>query len=107
LKIKVTPTWLTLRKLGKNEIVKSAAIWAVIVPISAKFFEKTGATLQLTIFDAPISLHFSLPFSWKILFFVALAFMLANLAYKFGCPPLLQETDSYRDFVEQKRSGYE
>lgn len=107
MKIKGIPTWLTLRKLGKNRIVKSAGIWAVIVPISAKFFEKIEATLQLKIFDAPISLHLSLPFSWKILFFVALAFMLANLAYKFGCPPLLQETDSYRDFENQKRSSYE
>jgi hypothetical protein len=101
------PTWSTLRGLGSNSAVRSASIWAVIVPISAKLLEHIEETTTISILGNTFRLHMSLPFSWKVLFLTAIAFMLANIVYALFCPPLIKETSAYRDFFEQKRSGAE
>jgi hypothetical protein len=100
-------TWISLRKLGNNKIVQSAWIWSAIVPITAKLFEKVQSSVNMKIFDSSFELNLHLPFSWKILFFVSVSFMVANILYKYRCPALLQETDTFRDFEGQKRSGLE
>ncbi len=62
-------------------------------------------TLELLGHSFPI--HLSLPFSWKVLFIAAIAFLFANIVYSVFCPSLIKETGAYRDFAEQKRSGTE
>jgi hypothetical protein len=101
------PTWVDLRKLGNNKIVRSASVWTIVVPITAKLLESVTDVIDITILSHPFTFHLSLPFSWKIMFMTALAFMLANLLYEFFCPKLLKETSNYLDFSDQKRSAGE
>lgn len=101
------PTWIDLRKLGNNSAVRSAGVWTIVVPITAKLMEGMEDVVNITILSHPFTFHLSLPFSWKLLFMAALAFMLANLIYEWFCPRLIKETSNYRDFSDQKRSARE
>jgi hypothetical protein len=104
---KMTPTWITLRKVGENKLVQSAYAWTIIVPIFAKLLAGLDDVVRLTIFGHEFSLNWGLPFSWKVLFLVALVFMLANLVYEAFCPELIKQTASHRDFSVQQRSASE
>ena len=101
------PTWVDLRKLGNNKAVRSASVWAIVVPIAAKLLGGVEDVVNITVLSHPFTFHLRLPFSWKLLFMAALAFMLANLIYEWFCPRLIKETSNYRDFSDQKRSGRE
>jgi len=101
------PTWVDLRKLGNNKTVRSASVWTIVVPIAAKLLKGVEDVVDITILSHPFTLNLSLPFSWKVLFMTALAFMLANFIYEWFCPKLIKETSNYRDFSDQKRSGRE
>ena len=102
------PSWTTLKTLGTNKTVQSATIWAVVVPVAAKLFLRVEETIKFVIPPAQqVEIHLSLPFSWKVFFFVALSFMIANLIFKLRCPAIIQETSSFKEFSEQKRSTSE
>lgn len=101
------PTWVDLRKLGNSKAVRSASVWAIVVPIAAKLLEDVKDVVDVMILSHPFTFHLSLPFSWKVMFMTALAFMLANLLYEWYCPKLIKETNNYCDFSDQKRSGRE
>lgn len=97
-------SWPTLRRLGTNKAIRSANIWAFIVPITAKLMEKVQDQVSLDVFGHTYLIQLELPFSWKVWFVAALAFMLANFIFNVWCPIIIKETESYRDFAEQKRS---
>ncbi len=101
------PTWSTLRRLGTNRSVRSANVWALIVPISAKLLEGVQGVVTVELFGHKFPIHLTLPFSWKVLFFAAMLFLLANIVFTVFCPVLIKETESYSDFANQQRSGYE
>ena len=101
------PTWSTLRRLGTNRSVRSANIWAIVVPISAKLLEGVQGIATVELFGHKFPINLTLPFSWKALFFAAMFFLLANIVFTIWCPVLIKETESYRDFADQQRSGYE
>jgi len=101
------PTWPALRHLGTNGAVRSANVWALVVPIAAKLMEGVQDVVTLELLGHSFPIHLSLPFSWKVLFIAAIAFLFANIVYSVFCPSLIKETGAYRDFAEQKRSGTE
>lgn len=100
-------SWSTLQALSVNRAIHSASVWALVVPITAKLMEHAQDVVTVEIFGHRLPLHLSLPFSWKVLFVVAIAFMLANLVVAAGCPKLLSRTRDYRDFNEQQRTAFE
>jgi hypothetical protein len=100
-------TWSMLRHFGSNRLVRSANIWAIVVPVIAKFFDKVEEIVTIELFNKKFELHLSLPFSWKVFFFMAIIFLIANIIYSLFCPRLIKETASYSDFLEQKRSQNE
>ena len=104
---RLTPTWRSLRLLGTTSAVRSANIWALVVPITAKFLDGVQDVAEVEFLGHRFPVHLSLPFSWKILFIAAIAFFLANLVVALFCPELIKETESYKDFAEQRRSGFE
>lgn len=104
---KLFPSWPTLRSLSTNSAVRSANIWALIVPITAKLLEDVEEVVKIKLFEHEYSIHLTLPFSWKVLFVAAIAFLLANIFFAVFCPKLIKETASFRDFAEQRRSGME
>ncbi|MBI3903557.1 MAG: hypothetical protein HY306_11570 [Nitrosomonadales bacterium] len=104
---KLLPSWPTLRGLSSNSAIRSANIWALIVPITAKLLEDVEEVVKIKLFEHEYSIHLTLPFSWKVLFVAAIAFLLANIFFAVFCPKLIKETTSFRDFAEQRRSGTE
>ncbi|GBO56804.1 hypothetical protein APA_5139 [Pseudanabaena sp. lw0831] len=101
------PTWSTLRRLGENKSVRSANIWAIVVPISAKLLERVQGVVTVELFGHKFPINLTLPFSWKVLFFAAIFFLLANIIFAIWCPKLIKETETYREFADQQRSIYE
>lgn len=101
------PSWVLIRKIGENHTIRTAGVWAILVPVTAKLLEKIEDEIQIQILSHEFSIHLALPFSWKILFLVALAFMLANIFYSIFCPSIIKETQYYRDYADQRRSGDE
>ena len=96
--------WSSLRALGTNRVVKSAYIWLVLVPIAGKFLSAVNDVADFQIFGTQVSVHLSLPFSWKIFFFGALAFTLGNAIWQFCCPEIVRKYSSYSDFITQGRT---
>ena len=101
------PTWPTLRRLGANRAIRSANVWAFLVPIAAKLLDGLQDVVTIELLGHHFPIHLSLPFSWKLLFVAAIAFLLANIIFDAFCPPLIAQTSTYRDFSEQGRSGME
>jgi hypothetical protein len=101
------PLWKTIRGVGSSKAVNSANIWAIIVPIAAKFLDKVQEVVSIELFGHNFQLTLKLPFSWEVLFFASFSFLIANVLYAVYCPTLIKETGSFKDFSEQKRSGNE
>ncbi|WP_422018430.1 hypothetical protein [Roseateles sp.] len=100
-------SWSTLRALSVNRAIHSASVWALVVPVTAKLMEHAQDVVTVEVLGHRLPLHLALPFSWKVLFVVAVVFMLANLVVAARCPKLLGETKSYREFSQQQRTAYE
>jgi hypothetical protein len=103
----VNISWYKLKRLGTNSTVRSANVWALIVPVAAKLMDGVQDVVTMDLFGHKFPLHVALPFSWKVLFVAAMAFLRANLLFNSFCPPLVKATDTYRDFADQIRSGLE
>jgi hypothetical protein len=101
------PTWRTLRQLGANSAIRSASIWALVVPITARLLGEVEDVVSLQLMGHEFLVRLSLPFSWKVLFIAAISFFFANITYALFCPGLIKETAAYRDFAEQQRSATE
>jgi hypothetical protein len=74
------------------------------VPIAGKLFFAINDIIDFQIFGTQITLHFSVPFSWKIFFFAALAFGLGNAIWQLCSPEIIKNYSSYADFVRQGRT---
>jgi hypothetical protein len=94
--------WSKLRALGHNSIIKSSYIWLIIVPLAAKIFSALPETHTFRIFEANIIIHFRLPFSWVVFYFMALFFAIGQLIYSLKCPEILK---NYANFSDYKKSG--
>ncbi len=100
-------TWPTLRRFGSNSLARSANLWAVLIPLVAKVLHRVNEMFPVKIWDKEYSYHLGLPFSWQMLFFAAILFLIANVSYYVYCPDLIQETATFRDFADQGRSASE
>ncbi len=94
--------WSKLRTLGHNSIIKSSYIWLIIVPLAAKMFSALPEVHTFKIFEANITVHFGLPFSWIIFYFMALFFAIGQFIYTVKCPEILK---NYENFYDYEKSG--
>jgi hypothetical protein len=85
--------WSNLNAFGKNKIVKSAAIWLLIVPL----FVKIMPLLK------KLGIELSLPFSWVRFYFGALCFSIATFIYILRCPQIIQKFEGYEDYFKSGR----
>ncbi|GEK46237.1 hypothetical protein HPA02_05200 [Bisbaumannia pacifica] len=96
-------SWQNLKSAARLPFVGSMYIWIFIVPIAAKALESIPETGAFTIFGQDIRLNLSLPFSWVVFYFSALAFAVANVLFKVRCPSIIQENDSFSDFAASRK----
>jgi len=98
---KKTPSWQLLIHIGNNKIIKSSYIWIVIIPIIAKSLEKIPQSIHLP-FDKIIEIQLTLPFSWQVLYFSALAFALSTCLFALFCPQIIEK---FSNIEEYKNKG--
>ncbi len=95
--------WSLINKIGKLKSIRSSYIWILIVPILSKILLKIKDEVEITLFGTTWELSLSLPFSWKVFYFSAIAFSLANLLYFIFCPKFITK---FQNFGEYKDKGY-
>jgi len=71
------------------------------VPIAAKVLNKHPNEYSFGNGDNPIIITLGLPFSWEILYFMALSFGIATFIYSYKCPDLLKKFSSWDKFNEK------
>jgi hypothetical protein len=91
-------TWSHLRWLGHNSAVKSSYIWLFVVPLAAKMLSPISGEHEFHIFGATLNIHFGLPFSWTIFYFMAIFFALGQIIYSLYCPKVLKDYVTYSDY---------
>jgi hypothetical protein len=89
------PRWSVLSRFGKSPVLRSSYIWFFFVPIVAKATEWT-----VPFRGSQYRLNWSLPFTWEVFYFSAVAFALASAIYDFFCPALIQDYPTYALFRE-------
>ncbi|AXG72374.1 hypothetical protein KORDIASMS9_04646 [Kordia sp. SMS9] len=87
--------WNKISKLGNNKFIRSFYIYLILIPIITKFLSKADETI--TLFGIPFDIV--LPFSWKMFFFSALFFTIANILYSFYAPKIIIENKYFSDFI--------
>lgn len=95
----LSSSWHEISRHGESRAVRSSFFWLIATPLLARLF--------LTL-DDPIVLgtlrvsKFSLPFSWVVFYFAAIAFSVANVIYRATCPRIVL---AFKDYSEFTRSG--
>lgn len=100
-------SWKLLSKISKNSFVNRTLIWVVVVPIIAKLFSKLESTLTIHIQEKLYTITLALPFSWSIFYFSAFFFLIGNIIYKISVPIIINDNDSYADFMNEGKGKYE
>lgn len=92
--------WTILRSQGRSRLIATSYVWIVVVPILAKVCEKiTGHySIKIAWVERSFDVVLGLPFSWKVFFFMALAFALGKGIYSLKCPSPLQRFETYAEF---------
>lgn len=95
--------WSKLSRVRSIKLISSMYIWIFIVPIAAKLLSKIQDIVTVKIFEYTFQVPMSLPFSWKVFYYSALCFALANIIYSFRCPKLIKENPNYTTFRNEGR----
>lgn len=74
--------------MGENRILRTSYFWLLFVPIAARLLHKFEyeQTIKLKAFDYSFVIDPALPFSWKVFFYGALAFSIANAIFTLRRP---------------------
>ncbi|MGH1429478.1 MAG: hypothetical protein ACRBEE_16195 [Arenicella sp.] len=95
--------WNSLSILRKNRLIQSSYIWLVIVPVTAKLFSKLSDKFIFSIQGKQYVLDLVLPFSWKMFYFAAICFTMANIFFSLFSPKIFKENFDYGDFRNSGR----
>jgi len=96
--------WSSQRAMANSKIVKSSAIWLVVVPFAAKGLASIDNIIELTIFNGSFKISTVLPFSWQLLFFSACFFTLAGIVYSIYCPNIIKLYENFSQFEADGKS---
>lgn len=98
--------WSNLRTLGESRMVRSSYYWLVLVPICARLLEKVVSPLKFRAFGGEHQVDLTLPFSWYLLYFSALAFASGALLYRIYCPSIISEFANFSQFRDSGGEGF-
>ncbi len=96
--------WSSQRAIANSKVVKSSAIWLVLVPFAAKALAGIDEIITFNLFNSSIAVKTSLPFSWQLLFLAAVSFTLAGIIYSASCPELVKQYTSFTQFEGDGKS---
>ena len=98
-------SWSALNKIQNIWAVKSMYVWLFVVPIIAKLLSKLEDVANLTIFQYSFELQLGLPFSWKIFYFSALCFAIANLIFVGRCHSIIKDHTNFNHFEGEGKTS--
>ena len=92
--------WHSLRSWGTHRLIKTCYAWLIIVPLAAKLLARIPGPYQLDFpgVNRPVVVVIDLPFSWKIFFFMALAFALGQFLYAINCPRIIRDFANFEEY---------
>jgi len=96
--------WSNQRAMANSKLVKSSAIWLIVVPFFAKGLASLDNVIELTIFNGTFKVSTVLPFSWQLLFFSACFFTLAGIIYSIYCPNIVKLYENFSQFEADGKS---
>ncbi|OEF08654.1 hypothetical protein [Vibrio genomosp. F10] len=100
--MKVSFNWCDLKKIGDTKFVNSMYVWIFVVPLLVKAFEYVeDEKLVFQIFQQPVPISTTLPFSWAMFYFSALCLALGNLVYLIKCPKIIKEHPTYHSYLNE------
>lgn len=80
--------------------IRSSYFWFVFIPIWVKALSKVDSTLSIPVPGKTITLHLSLPFTWWLFFFSAVAFAIGKIVYQVRCPMFIRRYPTYEAYVK-------
>lgn len=95
-----------LRSIHAVKLISSMYVWIFIVPVVAQLLSKVNDVATFTIFGYSFEVALELPFSWKVFYFSAMCFALANIIYSIRCPTLIKDHPSYSSFVSEGKPNW-
>lgn len=98
--------WINLRRLGESRMVQTSYIWMVLVPILAHTLEHVLSPVKVNVFGAEHLFNLTLPFSWYLFYFSALAFACGSLLYRIYCPAIISEFSNFREYMDSGGEGF-
>lgn len=98
--------WINLRRLGESRMVQTSYIWMVLVPIFARTLEHVKSPVKVNLFGAEHLINLTLPFSWYLFYFSALAFACGSLLYRIYCPAMISEFSNFREYMDSGGEGF-
>ncbi|HHC6585924.1 TPA: hypothetical protein ACN322_000749 [Vibrio parahaemolyticus] len=100
--MKISSNWCDLKKIGDTKFVNSMYVWIFVVPLLVKAFEYVkDDKLIFQVFQQPIPISTTLPFSWAMFYFSALCLALGNLIYLIKCPKIIKEHPTYQSYLNE------
>lgn len=96
-------TWTRLRVITESRVVRSSLWWIVAVPVAARVVSSLQEKVTSPGWAVAVVDSLRVPFTWQILFFGAIAFLVAAALFDAFCPGVIQDQKSYGEFRDQGR----
>lgn len=104
---KYIPKWEQLAKLQKVKAVRSMYVWLFVVPMIAKILSRIEDVATVTVFGYMFELELVMPFEWKVFYFSALFFAVANLLFLLKCYSLTKDHSSFSEFEAAGKGAFQ
>ena len=99
--------WSAIKRMGRSQLLKSSYLWLFILPSIASVLSKAGEQIDIPLgADRHLQIPLSLPFSWTLFYFGAVAYSIGGIAYWIFCPTLIRDYDTFDGFDRTGR-GFE
>ncbi|ESQ17048.1 MAG: hypothetical protein N838_17430 [Thiohalocapsa sp. PB-PSB1] len=97
--------WMHLRGLAELPFIRRSYAWVFVIPIIAKALSQIDESfIKITLFDYQFRVPTELPFSWSILYFSGLCFLIAYIIYLWRAPGLIKDHKTIESFFAEQKS---
>jgi hypothetical protein len=100
-----SPQWTTVKRLAGGVWVRTSYFWLFFVPVVAKALSNAGESVTLGFGKHVVEVPLSLPFSWKLFYFAAVAFAAARVIFNSFCPALIRDYATYSEFRDEGKGS--
>lgn len=96
--------WENYRDFFNLTVFRYLVLWFSLVPVLASLLTGLEPPIVIPIGEREITLGFTIPFYWQILWLSSMFFFLALVLYKLRCPAFIKK---YHTFTEYEEVGHD